>query len=186
MSGLLDVSRTQLLVIDVQERLLPAVAAPDMVLANCERLARAAGLLGAPVTISEQYPKGIGPTVGALRAALPNGAVTLEKTAFSCMAEETIDARMRALAQAGRDQVLVCGIEAHVCVLQSALDIVTAGLACYVAVDATASRAPHSHEIATRRMERAGVTLVTTEMALFEWLRKAGTPDFKALLPLIK
>ena len=186
MSGLIDRARTHLLVIDVQEKLLPAMSEPQAALANCMRLVQAAGRLSLPVTVSQQYPKGIGAIVEDLRRLLPNGAAVLDKLAFSCVRDEGLRARIEQLAADGRDQVLVCGIEAHVCVLQTAIEIAATGLSCFVAADATASRAPVSKDIALARMQGAGVTIVTTEMAIFEWLGEAGTADFKALMPLVK
>lgn len=196
MSALLDPRCTQLLIIDVQERLLPAMAEPGAALANCIRLAQAASRLSLPITVSQQYPKGIGPTVEGLRRHLPNDAQTLDKMTFSCMRDEGLRTRIEQLASDGRDQVLVCGIEAHVCVLQTAIEIAQKGVAqkgvaqkdlhCFVAADATSSRAPASREAALARMRGAGVSIVTTEMAIFEWLGVAGTADFKALMPLVR
>ncbi len=186
MSGLIDRARTHLLVIDVQERLLPAMSEPQPALANCMRLVQAAAHLSLPVTVSQQYPKGIGPTVEELRRLLPNGAAVLDKLAFSCVRDAGLRMRIEQLAADGRDQVLVCGIEAHVCVLQTALEIAATGLSCFVAADATASRVQASKDIAMARMQGAGVTIVTSEMAIFEWLGQAGTADFKALMPLVK
>jgi len=185
MSALLSASRSQMLLIDVQERLLPAMAEPELTLANCAKLAQAANRLGVPLTISEQYPKGIGASVEALREHI-SGACVMEKMSFSCMGDEALAARLRELEQGGRDQLLICGIEAHVCVLQSALGAKAAGFEVFVAADATSSRAPASKALALSRLLQAGVQIVTTEMAIFEWLAIAGTADFKALMPLVK
>lgn len=186
MTGLLERARTQLIVIDVQDRLLPVMSDPVGVLARCELLVQAAARLGAPVTVSQQYPRGVGATAPSLRAHLPAEAAILDKMTFSCWRDEGLRDRIGGLARAGRDQALVCGIEAHVCVLQTTLDLLAEGLPCFVAADATGSRAPLSHQAALQRMAGAGAACVTAEMAVFEWLGAAGTPDFKALLPLIK
>ncbi|HEY8579553.1 MAG TPA: isochorismatase family protein [Beijerinckiaceae bacterium] len=186
MSALLQAEATHLLVVDVQERLLPAMAEPERVVANAARLIGAARRLGVPITVSEQYPSGIGATVAPLRETLGGEAFVAAKMSFSCLREPALAERVRSLAAQGRRQMLVCGIEAHVCVLQTALEAAALGLPVYVAADAIASRAPLSREIALKRMERAGVTPVTTEMAIFEWLGAAGGADFKALLPLLK
>lgn len=186
MSALIKPECTQLLVIDVQEKLLPAMNEAESALANCARLVQAAARLSLPITVSQQYPKGIGATVGELRAHLPNDCVTLDKMTFSCLRDEGLRDRIEHLAGDGREHIVVCGIEAHVCVLQTALEIVEAGLQCFVVADAIASRAPASKEIALARMQAAGAVPVTTEMAIFEWLGVAGTPDFKALMPLVK
>jgi nicotinamidase-related amidase len=186
MSALMNAERSQPLIIDVQEKLLPAMSGAQDALANSVRLVQAAARLSLPVTVSQQYPKGIGATVEDLRQHLPDACVTLDKMTFSCMRDDALRRRIEHLAAEGRDQVVVWGIEAHVCVLQTALEIVAAGLQCFVVADAIASRAPASKELALTRMQAAGVSIVTTEMAIFEWLAIAGTPDFKALMPLVK
>lgn len=186
MSVLIRRERAQMLVIDMQERLLPAMTGGDEALAACEQLVQAAARLHVPVTVSQQYPKGIGATVEALARHLPADAATLDKMTFSCMGDTPLRARIEALAGEGRDQVIVCGVEAHVCVLQTAIDIAEAGLQCFVVADAIASRAPSSKEIALQRMARAGVGVATAEMVIFECLGVAGTADFKALMPLVK
>lgn len=186
MSGLIKRERAHLLVIDMQERLLPAMSGGEDALSHCARLVQAAAHLELPITVSQQYPKGIGATVEALRRHLPNDCVTLDKMAFSCMRDDALRQRIQRVASDGRDQVIVCGIEAHVCVLQTCVEVAEAGLQCFVAADATASRAPASKEFALARMQTVGAMPVTTEMAIFEWLGVAGTPDFKALMPLVK
>ncbi len=186
MSALLDSARTQLLVVDVQERLLPAMAQADLALAHCARLAQAAAILDIPITVSEQYPKGMGRTVDALRVHLPQGAPVFEKLSFSCLADAALAERLRGLADDGRDQILLCGLEAHVCVLQTAIEAQEAGLSAFVAADAVSSRAPDSKTLALARMARAGVEIVTSEMAIFEWQRVAGAGHFKALMALVK
>jgi nicotinamidase-related amidase len=185
MSALLSAHHAQLLIIDMQEKLLPAMDEPDLTLANCARLAQAANRLGAPLTVSEQYPKGIGASVEPLRTHI-SGACVLEKMSFSCMGDSAIAARLMELKAAGRRQILICGIEAHVCVLQSAIAAKAAGFDVFVAADATSSRASASKALALSRMSHAGVQIVSTEMAIFEWLAVAGTADFKALMPLVK
>ena len=186
MSTLIKPDCTQVLVIDMQEKLLPAMSGAEEVLANCARLVQAAARLSLPITVSQQYPKGIGATVDELRRHLPNDCVTLDKMTFSCTRDEALRQRIEQLAADGREHIIVCGIEAHVCVLQTAIEIAEAGLQCFVVADAIASRAPASKNIALARMQAAGVVAVTTEMAIFEWLGVAGTPDFKALMPLVK
>ncbi len=180
---LLSAHSSQLLIVDVQERLLPVMSSPDACLANIVRLAKAARQLGIPITISEQYPQGIGPSAAPIRTACEGAAETLTKITFSCGHDEKIAAR---IAATGRRQLLVCGIEAHICVLQSALAFASAHFDVFVVADAVTSREPASKEIALRRLERAGVIPVTVEMAVFEWLGRAGTADFKTLQQLIK
>ena len=179
---LIEAGRSGLLVVDVQERLAPAVAGGDEVIACCGVLIEAAGRLDVPVLASEQYPKGLGPTVAALRDRLEPAAV-LAKTAFACTGEAEIERRVREL---DREIIVVCGMEAHICVLQSVLGIRRMGLAAVVVADATGSRNPWHRDLAFDRLRANGVEIATTEMVLFEWLARAGTPEFKALSPLIR
>jgi nicotinamidase-related amidase len=178
---LLERDRSQLLMVDVQERLLPAMSDPALVVKNGSRLLEGARTLAVPVTVSEQYPAGLGRTVPELAGLAPANAVH-EKVEFSCFANPPLRA---ALSGSGK-QTVIFGIEAHVCVLQTALEMAGASCDVTVVVDAIGSRAPESKEIALRRMQDAGVRLATTEMVLFEWLRRAGTPDFKAVSRLIR
>jgi nicotinamidase-related amidase len=183
---LLNRASSQLLVVDVQERLMPAMHAGEAMAERCGILMQAAHRLGVPVTISEQYRKGLGPTIARL-GNLKGDAPVLEKTHFSCADDEAIAARVMALAKSGRAQVVVCGIESHVCVLQSALGFKERfGLEVAVAADAVTSRQPASVALALDRLRASGVSVVNTEMTLFEWLHRAGTPEFKELSPLIR
>ena len=177
---------SQLLVVDVQEKLLPAMTDGDHAAERAALLVRAAGRLDVPVTFSEQYPKGLGPTVASVAGASAEGAVTLPKTTFSCFGDDAIRRRLADLSSNGRHQIVICGIEAHVCVLQTALDLHAAGFAVAVVTDAIASRERTSKDIAILRLAQAGIAPVTSEMAMFEWIGEAGTAEFKAMLPLIK
>jgi len=179
---LIERQRSCLLVIDVQERLLPAMAEGGNVVANAAVLIKAANRLGVPVLLSEQYPKGLGPTVAALSALVPEGPA-VAKTEFSCAAAPGYLDRLRAT---GRDQLVLAGIEAHVCVLQTALQFRSLGYAVFVVADAVSSRKPESVGLALARMREAGAVPVTTEMVLFEWLGRAGTAEFKELSALIR
>ncbi|MGE4062144.1 MAG: hydrolase [Rhodospirillaceae bacterium] len=182
---LLDRSRSQLLVVDVQERLAPAMHDGERMIDNCAVLMQAAHRLGIPVTLSEQYTKGLGPTVARLGNVKGDSPV-LEKMHFSCAADAGLSTRIRGLAAEGRSQLVICGIEAHVCVLQSALGFAGGGLNVFVAADAVTSRKPESAAIARDRLAVNSIAVVTTEMALFEWLHIAGTAEFKELSKLIK
>jgi nicotinamidase-related amidase len=179
---LIERDRSCLLVVDIQERLAPAMADPATVIRNAAVLMQAAGRLGVPVLVSEQYPQGLGRTVPDLRPLAPVQAF-VSKIDFSCAADPALSER---IAQTGREQVVICGIEAHVCVLQSALGLQQQDYETFVVADAVSSRAPISRETALRRLGGNGVELVTTEMVVFEWLGKAGTPEFKELSKLIK
>ena len=174
--------RSFLLVVDVQERLLPTMADPDSVQANGAILLKAALRLGVPILGSEQYPKGLGPTVPVLRALMPEAAI-LAKTAFSCASDPALRAR---IAGFGRPQAVICGIETHVCVLQTALDLTARGHRCFVVRDACSSRKPVSIDAAVARLQLADVTIVTTEMVLFEWLQDAAAPEFRDVSALIR
>lgn len=180
---LVSAARSQLLVVDVQERLAPAMTEGQAAFANIERLVRAARVLDVPLTISEQYPKGLGPTLPGVIEACGPDCVVLPKLDFSCGRNAELATRIAAL---DRPQVIICGLEAHVCVLQSAIDIAASGHECFVVVDAVASRREESKQIALRRLERCGVALVTTEMVAFEWLERAGSAAFKTLAPILK
>jgi nicotinamidase-related amidase len=180
---LLDAAKASFLVIDMQERLLPAMAEGERVLAKTKILMEAARELGLPVTMSEQYPKGLGHTVAELAS---NEAAKFEKLSFSCWRDEAIRRHFIALHEGGRPQLVVAGIEAHVCALQSCVDMAQAGFAVYAVSDAMSSRAPESAGLAFERMRHAGVEVVNTEMVVFELLGQAGTAQFKVVSELIR
>jgi nicotinamidase-related amidase len=177
---------SQLLIIDMQEKLLPAVLDAARIEAMCVRLLRIARRLGAPSTVSEQYPKGIGPTVAPIRSEAGNEAVVMDKTHFSCFADAPLRDRLEGLRAQGRRQIVLAGIEAHVCVAQTALDLAANGFETFVAADAVSSRSKESRDLAFSRLRAAGVSIVDSEMVMFEWLERSGTPEFKELQQLIK
>jgi len=178
---LIKIEQSALLVIDIQERLAPAMQGIDDVIKNTKTLLRAATLLEAPVLVSEQYPKGLGITVPDLRPMISEG--TIEKISFSCMGEADFAERFTSL---GRGQAVVAGIESHVCVLQTVMDLLASGIQVFVVSDATSSRTTANCELALRRMQAAGAEIVSTEMVVFEWLGHAGTDAFRELSRLIK
>jgi nicotinamidase-related amidase len=186
LSTFLHASASQLIVVDVQERLTPAVQDHARIAANVRLLLAAAGRLGVPVTVTEQYRKGLGGTIAPVREALPPDACIFEKLAFSALAEPEIAAHVLTLSGSGRRTVLVCGAEAHVCVLQTAFGALEIGARVILVADATGSRMTISHVTALERARAAGIEVVTTEMVVFEWLARAGTDDFRALQPLLK
>lgn len=167
-----------LCVVDIQERLLAAMPDADRVVARSARLATAAGLLGVPTVLTEQYPRGLGCTPASIAAALPPA---IEKMSFSCCGCPGF----RAAIPAATEGVVLCGLETHVCIAQTALDLLADGLAVFVAVDAVASRHAVDHEVALQRLEAAGAVLTTTEAVLFEWCRSAEHASFQAIRRLI-
>ncbi len=180
---LLIADRSLLFVIDVQDRLLPAMVSGDAVVARTSILMRAARRLGVPLLVTEHYPKGIGATVPPL-AALATPGETIAKLHFNCAAEPAVQAHLGLMHP--RRQAVMCGIEAHVCVLQSALGLRAMGWDVAVVADATSTRRPIDLDLGLRRLAAAGVAIVTSEMVVFEWLGRAATPEFRDLLALIK
>lgn len=181
---LLDPERSLLVFIDVQERFASAIADLPGVAARTALLAKASARLGIPVLATEQYPKALGKTLPVLAEVLPPTTQVFEKMAFSAF---DVPAFAEAVRESRCSQVLLCGVETHVCVLQTALDAL-ANLDAQVCVvkDAVASRHSSDRDAGLERMAMAGVHLVTAEMVVFEWLRKAGTPEFKELQALVK
>jgi nicotinamidase-related amidase len=171
---------TTLLVVDVQEKLMRLIPGAATITWNIRRLVDGARILQVPALATEQYPQGLGPTVPLLAGLLPN---IPGKVAFSCLGCAEIAA---ALDSADRPKVLLAGIEAHVCIQQTALDLLAAGHHVYLAVDSIGARGTRDYEIALRRMESSGATLTTTEAALFEWCQTAGTPQFKQISALVR
>jgi nicotinamidase-related amidase len=183
---LVNAARSQLVVVDIQERLLPVVCEGEKVVCQSAILLAGAERLSVPVTVTEQYPKGLGPTVRGVADAVPAGAAILPKSAFSAVNVPAIGERFAALRAEGRDQIVLCGMEAHICVLQTALGLRMSGFEVFVVADAVSSRAPQSVSAACARLLHAGCQWVTTEMVLFEWLERAGTNEFRALSALIR
>ena len=174
---------TGLIIVDVQEAFRPVIDRFDDVAANVGLLAEGFGVLGRPVIVSEQYPKGLKHTVPEVAERLPDDAVVVEKTRFSACGVPGIE---DALAAAGADAWVVCGIESHVCVNQTALDLLGRGARVHVAADAVSSRTPANREAGLAKMAAAGATATTAEMALFEMLEAAGGPEFKAISALVR
>ncbi len=186
MSLTLDQASSQLLVVDVQERLIPAMRRKQATISCCQRLLEGARRLSVPITLSEQYPRGLGATIPEIHKAAGNEAVVLEKITFSCWRDPGLRDRLSALREAGRNQVVVVGMETHVCVAQTVLDLVAEGFQPFVVADGVTSRTKANRKLGLRRMAQAGVQVVSSEMVLFEWLGRAGTPEFKDVQRLIK
>ncbi|HWE35378.1 MAG TPA: hydrolase [Isosphaeraceae bacterium] len=169
-----------LLVVDMQEKLLAAIDRRELVVANTLRLVRAADALGMPAWATEQYPKGLGPTTAPLAERFPDRP---DKTKFHCCAIPQVLEQLH-----GRSirHVTLAGIEAHVCVAQTALELLRLGFGVEVPADAVASRGAIDWEFALRRLERAGAIVTTTEAVLFEWIEGSDHPQFKAISALVK
>ena len=183
---LLARDKSQLLIVDVQDKLLDAISGKDRVVERCVRLVRAARTLDVPITLSEQYPQGLGPTVepdprGRRQRRLRDrqGRILLHE-------ECELRDRLHELRRRGRPQVVIGGTEAHVCVLQTAIDLQGQGFETFVVADAIGSRSKANRERAMARLLKAGADIVDSEMVLFEWLERAGTPEFKELQALVK
>ncbi|HVR43399.1 MAG TPA: hydrolase [Thermoanaerobaculia bacterium] len=174
-----------LAIIDVQERLAAVIEGIELVQSNLERLIRGCHIIGAPALVTEQYPRGLGETVASLRKAIAetSRSTPIRKMCFSSQGcAEFADA----LRASGRRQVLLAGIEAHVCVWQTAVDLLDAGYEVHVVADAVSSRSARNRDIALRRLEQEGAKLTSTEMALFEMTVEAGTEEFRAISRLVK
>ena len=176
---LLTTGAAILLLIDLQERLMPVISDYEAVVARAVRLAEAATLLDVPVRATEQNPAALGPTVAPL-AGYPEAV--LAKTTFSAAA----DPGFPALVPAGSGEIVVAGCEAHVCVLQTVLDLLAAGRRVVWAADATGSRDPADRSAAIARARQHGAEIVTSEMVLFEWLRDARHPRFREVHKLLR
>lgn len=182
---LCSAEHSQLLIIDIQERL--ASAMPDKVLDkithNTGVLIRAARELNIPVIRSEQYPKGLGDTVKAIARELDDKVTRIEKTCFSCFGADGFTELLHAQQ---KSQIIICGIESHICVLQTALQLHQQGYEVYVVEDGVCSRHKQHHKNALARLRQHGVIISNVESVLFEWLRDASHPAFKTLAKLIK
>src|SRR5687767_5411202 len=176
-------ANTVLVVIDVQEKLMPVIDGAKGVLRNIDRLIRGVHTLGIPVLLTEQYVKGLGPTVEVIREALGESYKPIEKDCFSAQGCSAFAAQLAALA---RRQVVIAGVETHVCVYQTVLDLLAAGFEVTLAADAMSSRTPENKAIALQRMISEGAKLSSTEMALFELTGVSGTDEFRGISRLVK
>lgn len=174
---LLNKDDSILLLIDVQEKLTPAVLNSKAFIAQCEWMLKLAKRMEVPILVSQQYPKGLGPTQEQLCKYFSHEDC-IDKVHFSCMSDEKYVHRLK---QFHKKQLVLIGIEAHVCVLQTALEMKEHGFDVFVVVDAVSSRGEQNLKFGLKRMKQEGIHLVTSEMVFFEWLRKAGTPEFKEL-----
>ena len=178
---MLAVDTCALVVIDIQEKLAQLMYRKESLFESAQKLIKGIRVLEIPIVVTEQYPKGLGPTVPELARSL--SGPPLVKDSFSCAREPAVRAAIEAV---GRRQAVVAGIEAHVCVLQTALDLAAAGFQVHVPHDAVCSRRPVDKKWALERMAAAGVAVSTTESALFELLERCGTDEFKAVSRMIR
>ena len=181
---LLSATNTVLIVVDVQEKLVPAIDRGDRVVWNTRRLIDGSKLFELPIIVTEQYPRGLGPTVPSLTAVLPENTPIIEKKSFSAgVVPELLDALRK---NENVHKVLLVGVETHVCILQTALDLLSLGYEVHPVADALGSRFADDYNIAIRRLECSGALLTTTESALFQLCRSADAPQFKEISRLAR
>lgn len=173
-----------LIVVDIQEKLLPPIFNKDQLVRNSQLLIRLANILHLPVMATTQYSKGLGATVPEI-ASLLDGVAVHDKLEFSCFGSDAFCGDIKALP-GKRNTVLVCGMEAHICVTQTVLAALNRGYLVHVAADAIGSRAESNWQIGLRRMEAAGAVISATEMMMYELMRASGTPVFKEMLKHLK
>ena len=179
---LLNKNEAVLVIVDIQERLAAVMSERQKVVDNCLHLIEVSKLLNIPILLNEQYPKGLGPTVSEIREVLLPYQ-PLEKVTFSCCRGESFP---NVLAASGRKKVILAGMETHVCVLQTAIDLLKTGYLVHLAKDATCSRTPDNFTTGAEFMRDAGAVITCTETVLFQLLEKAGTDEFKAISKRIK
>ena len=172
-----------MLMIDVQEKLLPVITGNDEIVMNIVKLMKAAKVLEIPVIYTEQYPKGIGSTVSPLLEALPDKAARFEKNTFSCCDELGFNEKLRGL---NPSLIIVFGIESHICVLATIMDILPQGIKVVIAADACGSRNPLHHDLAMEEARACGASILPTESIVYHMLLRSGTQEFKTLLSLFK
>ncbi|MGI2335198.1 MAG: hydrolase [Dehalogenimonas sp.] len=179
---MLTTDNALLLVIDVQERLYRVIPDNAVLLRNIQNMIQGCNILGVPAIITEQNPAGLGPTIPEINSFLPE-AEKVEKLYFSCCAETSF---LESLRKSGRRQIIVCGIESHICVYQTAMELHNAGYEVQIVADAIASRSPDNRMLALKRLQSEGIRLTGVEMVLFEMLKTARSEQFKAISKLIK
>jgi nicotinamidase-related amidase len=180
----LEPDQCALLVVDIQEKLLPPIFQKDQVVRNSKLLIRAAGVLKIPAVISTQYAKGLGQTVPEIASLLPEtGAI--DKDRFSCFGSDAFCAQLKRLP-GKRNTLLLCGMESHICVMQTALAGLREGYIVHIASDAVSSRTEWNWKIGLERMRAAGAVISSTEMMIYELMRSSSSPAFKEMLPYLR
>lgn len=180
----LEAEQCALVVVDIQEKLLPPIFNKEALVKNSQLLIRLAKILDLPIMVTTQYSKGLGATVPEI-ASLLEGITAFDKLEFSCFGSDQFRSRLKALP-GNRNTVLLCGMEAHICVMQTALGALNEGYLVHVASDAVGSRAEWNWKTGLDRMKSAGAVISSTEMMMYELLRCSGTPQFKELLQYLK
>lgn len=180
-TGLANRKTTALLVIDAQERLMPVIQGSEAIFSNVNKLLSGAAILGISSIVTEQYPKGLGHTCPEIQ--IPEGISIDEKMCFSCMRSDSVLSKLK---QNNITDIIICGVESHICVLKTALDAIEQGFAVHIVQDAVSSRTLENKSIAIERMRQSGAYIVSTEMILFMLIDEAGTDEFKAISKLIK
>src|SRR6202034_4027781 len=180
----LEAERCTLLVVDIQEKLLPPIFQKEQLVRNAKLLIRAAGVLKMPAIVSTQYAKGLGGTVPEIASLLPE-TEAIDKNLFSCFGSDVFSTLLKRLP-GNRNSLLLCGMESHICVTQTALAALREGYIVHVASDAVSSRTEWNWKIGLERMRAAGAVISSAEMIVYELLRSSGAPAFKELLPYLK
>ena len=181
---LLQADQCALLVVDIQEKLLPPIFNHDELVKNSQLLVRLATILEIPVVVTTQYARGLGATIPEIASLLSN-LRTIDKLEFGCFGSNDFRTTLKSLP-GNRNTVLICGMEAHICVMQTALGALNEGYLVHVATDAIGSRMRWNWDVGIDRMRAAGAVISTTEMMIYELLRCSGTGEFKAMLPFLK
>ena len=179
--GIINRNKSVFILIDIQEKFIPVIKNTDKLISNANILLEASEILKIPLIVTEQYPKGLGRTSNKI--SLPSNHYVIEKTEFSCFGNEEFVKKIKKLAV---DSIVLFGVEAHVCILQTALDALKNNLDVHVVADAISSRTEENKQIAVERMRQSGVFIVSTEMLLFQLLGKAGGEEFKSISKLVK
>jgi len=180
----LEAEHCALIVIDIQEKLLPPIFQKEQLVKNSQLLIRLAGILKIPALMTTQYAKGLGQTVPEIASLLP-GNEAIDKQMFSCFGSDAFCSTLKRLP-GNRNTVLLCGMESHICVMQTALAALREGYIVHVASDAVSSRTEWNRQVGLERMLAAGAVISSTEMAMYELLRSSGAPAFRELLPYLK
>jgi nicotinamidase-related amidase len=183
---MLNIKNSALVIIDIQEKLVLASKYGEEVVQNASKLTKAANILNIPIVVTEQYPKGLGNTIEDVKNSLPQGSLPVEKASFSAMLEPNFANIVAELKKSGVKQIALCGIETHICVLQTAYDLISQGFEVYIIKDACASRNKKEYKTGLELLKQYGAKITCVEIALFEWLKTSKHPNFKEVQQLIK